>query len=167
MKERVRTAQTEAVPVVADDAGPILEIVREMEEDVRFRAHELSELRLSPGDHSVEDWLRAERELVWQPPIELVETDGRLLLEVAVPGVDRRDLSIHVGPERIVVRAPTNRHHHHEGEQVHLCEYSCGKLFRDIALPVEIDPTRVRAEVHDGLLSISMPIQERREPGGS
>ena len=42
----------------------------------------------------IEDWLQAERELVWKPAIELEEKENEFLLQVAAPGIDPKDIDI-------------------------------------------------------------------------
>src|SRR5215470_2306683 len=61
----------------------------------------------------MDDWLQAERELVWKPAIELEERDNAMRLQMATPGVDPKDIDIEVTPEYILVKAEA-RHEHQE-----------------------------------------------------
>jgi HSP20 family molecular chaperone IbpA len=55
---------------------------------VSARAYEL--FRTSHGwSNPTDDLLNAERELFWQPAVELRQEDGRFELRAAVPGVDQ------------------------------------------------------------------------------
>ena len=55
------------------------------------------------------DWLRAEKELVWTPAVELREKDGAFTIAAALPGVDAKDITErdapHHGADRRCVRS--------------------------------------------------------------
>jgi hypothetical protein len=36
----------------------------------------------------MDDWLRAEREVLWCPPAELIEDETQFRLQLAVPGIE-------------------------------------------------------------------------------
>ena len=107
---------------------------------------------------ALEDWLRAERDLVWQPAIELRQTDGQFELEAAVAGVDPRDLNVQVAPEDILITARGEHHHEAKRGTVHVCEFAAGRLFRSVHLPERIDPDSVKAELRNGLLRLTAAV---------
>jgi HSP20 family molecular chaperone IbpA len=87
----------------------------------------------------LEDCLQAERELVWRPAIEIQEKDEKILLRIATPGVDPKDIDIDVTPEDILVKAETHHEHKEEKGKVHVCEFTSGSLFRSVHLPKKIE----------------------------
>jgi HSP20 family protein len=103
----------------------------------------------------LEDWLQAERELVWKPAIEIQENDQEILLRIATPGVDPKDIDIEVTDEEILFKAETHHKHKEEKGKVHVCEFTSGSLFRSVHLPKKIDPDKVKAEFKDGMLSLT------------
>jgi len=110
----------------------------------------------------IDNWLKAENELVWKPAIELEEKDNEFLLKIATPGVDPKDIDIEVTAEDVLVRADI--HHEHKKEEkkgeVHACEFASGNLFRSIHLPKKIDPEKVKAEFKNGMLTLKAPVAE-------
>jgi HSP20 family protein len=94
----------------------------------------------------LENWTQAERELVWRPPFELCEKDGKFQLEAAISGVETKDIDIEVTPEDIVLQANIEHKHTDQKGLVHYCEFVTGKMFRSIHLPKKIDPDKVKAE---------------------
>jgi HSP20 family protein len=105
-----------------------------------------------------EDWLKAERELLWQPAVEVRQKDGRFEVRAAVAGVDPEDLSVTVSPEHLVIKG--NGAHIHEATDgaVHCCEFSGGQLFRMVSFPEPIVAEKVTAECRNGLLTVTAPI---------
>jgi HSP20 family protein len=108
----------------------------------------------------LEDWMQAERELVWKPSIELTEKDDTFRLELAAPGVDPKNIDIEVTPEDILIKADVHHEHREEKGHVHLCELAQGNLFRSIHLPKTIEPEKVKAEFKNGMLTLNVPVAE-------
>jgi HSP20 family protein len=108
----------------------------------------------------LDNWLQAEREMVWKPAIELEEKDNQFVLRVGVPGVDPKDIDIEVTPEDILVKAEVRHEHRETQGKVHVCEFEAGNLFRSVHLPKRIDPEKVKAEFKNGMLSLTAVIAE-------
>lgn len=91
------------------------------------------------------------------------EKDSKFSLEVALPGVDAKDINIEVTPDEILLKANVHHEHKEDKGEVHICEFETGKLFRSVHLPRKIDPEKVKAEFKNGLLRLSAEItQEQR-----
>jgi HSP20 family molecular chaperone IbpA len=105
-----------------------------------------------------EDWLKAERELFWQPAVEVRRKDSRFEVRAAVAGVDAKDLSITVSPEHLVIKGNGAHVHQASDVTVHSCEFSGGQLFRVVPFPEPVVPEDVTAECRNGLLTVTAPI---------
>jgi HSP20 family protein len=124
------------------------------------RAFDIFNMNGGTFGRDIEDWLEAERELVWKPSIELEEKDNEFRLQIAVPGVDPKDIDIEVTSEDVLVKADVHHEHKEKKGEVHACEFASGNLFRSIHLPRKIDPDAVKAEFKNGMLSLTAPIAE-------
>jgi HSP20 family protein len=135
----------------------VFDEMREVQNRIMRRAYEIfSENGIFGRDF--ENWLRAERELVWKPAFELCEKDGAFRVEIAVPGVEANDIEIEVTPDDVLVRANISHEHREEKGTVHICEFETGRMFRTIHLPRKIDPDRVKAEFKNGMLNLTAEI---------
>lgn len=137
----------------------IVQDIDGMREKVTARAHQLFRERGGELGRALDDWLTAERELVWRPAVELSEHDRELCLELAAAGVEAKDLDVRVTRDDVVVSAPT--HHGHDADAkttVHVCEFRKGRLFRSVHFPRPVDPAQARAEYRNGLLRITVPL---------
>src|SRR5581483_2830044 len=76
---------------------------------------------MTGGD--LDDWLQAEQESLWKPSIELRQKDDEFRLEIAVPGLEARDLDIKATPEDILVRAGVHHVHNEDCGEVYACEF--------------------------------------------
>ena len=138
----------------------VFDEIKDMQDRIMRRAYEIFERNGGMLGRDVENWTQAERELVWKPPFELREKDGKFELEAAIAGVEARDINIEVSPEEIVLKAETQHKHKEQRGIVHYCEFESGKMFRSIHLPKKIDPNKVRAEFKNGLLRLTAEITE-------
>jgi len=141
----------------------IFDEIDRMRDGIMRRAYEIFSGNGGIFGKDIEDWLQAERELVWKPAIELEEKDDEFLLHVAAPGVDPKDIDIEVTAEDILVKADVHHEHMEKKGDVYACEFASGNLFRSIHLPKKIDPDKVKAEFKNGMLSLKAPVaQEAR-----
>ena len=144
---------TDHVPV--RKTSSILDEWKRMQNRVMRRAYDIFEHNGHPSGRDLDHWLQAEQELLWKPPIEIHETDGKLVMEAAVSGVDPKDMTIEVTPEDIVLKAEIHHQHDETKGTVHTCEFESGSMFRSIHLPRRINPDKVRAELKNGLLRVT------------
>jgi HSP20 family protein len=131
-----------------------------MQNRIMQRAHEIFTENGGIFGKDLQDWLQAERELVWKPPIELAEKNNEFCLEIAAAGVDPREIDIEVTPEDILIKANIQHEHGEQKGEVYACEFARGNLFRSIHLPRKIDADKVKAEFKNGLLTLRAPVAE-------
>jgi HSP20 family protein len=138
----------------------VFDEVGRMHDRIMRRAYEIFTSNGGFFGKDIDDWMQAERELVWKPAIELTEKDDAFRLELAAPGVDPKILNIEVTPEDILIRADVHHEHRKDKGEVYACEFAHGNLFRSIHLPRKIDPEKVKAEFKNGLLRLNAPVAE-------
>ena len=144
---------TDYVPV--RKTSSILDEWKRIQNRVMRRAYDIFERNGYPAGRDLEHWFQAEQELLWKPPIEIHETDGKIVMEAAVSGVDPKDMNIEVSPEDIVLKAETHHQHDERKGRLHMCEFESGSMFRSVHLPRRINPDKVRAELKNGLLRVT------------
>jgi HSP20 family protein len=132
--------------------------IQKMEDQIMRRAYEIFTGNGADSGRDLDNWLAAERELVWKPAIELTEKDGRFEVRVAVAGVDPKDLKVEVTPDDLLVKGETQSEEKSEKGQIYTSEFRSGSLFRSIHFPKKVDPDKVKAEVKNGLLTVTAPV---------
>ncbi|MEM7759209.1 MAG: Hsp20/alpha crystallin family protein [Cyanobacteria bacterium P01_A01_bin.40] len=93
----------------------------------------------------------------WCPAIELNETDRNLILKAEIPGVEIKHLNISAEPKSISISGIHNKHKSAIEQEVIPSELHYGQLECSVPLPQAIQVTQVRAELIDGVLTITMP----------
>jgi HSP20 family protein len=148
----------ETLPVRRRDT--ILDELLSMEQTIMDRAYEI--FRGSGGifGRDLDNWLAAERELVWKPAIDLEETDKQFKLKIAVPGIDAEKLDMEVTPEDFLVKAEVRQERKEDKGKVHTRELVSTNLFRAVHFPKKVDPEKVKAEYKNGVLHVTAEIAE-------
>jgi len=146
--------------VVVQKSESLWDQIQRMEERITNRAHEIFRSKGSIFGRDLDDWFNAEKELVWKPAIELKERDGLYELQAAIAGIDPRDVRIEVTPEELLIRGETTSEKREEKGEVRYSEFQSGSLFRSIRFPKRVDPNKVKADIKNGLLTITAPIAE-------
>lgn len=92
-------------------------------------------------------------------PIDLIRVDDKLVLRAPIVGVDLSHINVSLGPNRLTIHKtetpPTNIP---SSDHTYIQECHWGELDRVIDLPLTVNPDTTRATLHDGVLTIVMPI---------
>jgi Molecular chaperone (small heat shock protein) len=152
-------------------AETLLDEIEQMQRRITERAYEMFRARGAALGAALNDWLSAERQAVWTPPVEVCQKNNQFVVEAALAGVEPRQLDIQVTRDTLLIKADTQHTHPEAKGIVHVCEFQPGQLFRAVAFPARINPDAVRAEYRDGLLRVTAAIAgeqgaEGRRPSG-
>jgi len=138
--------------------------LKALEERIRARAYALFKKRGEKDGSALDDWLAAEKGVLLTSESDLVESDGKFELQIAVPGFGANDLDVSVLPDALIVRAE-NAHKHEETEgNVCFCEFGGKSLFRRFDLPAPIDVNKVAASLQKGVLKVTASKAEKTAP---
>ncbi len=163
--KKVSKPMTTALPIKKKES--IFDELEQMRERITKRAFEIFDGNGHGFGNDLHDWLTAEHELIWKPPVELTEKENAFSLRIAVPGVDPKDIGIEVTPESLLVKAETRHEHREDRGQVHICEFEAGNMFRSIPFPKAINPEKVKAEFKDGVLNVTAEVAQSAAPAAS
>ncbi len=142
---------------------PILAEVAERFDAIQRRAFDLFEKRGRALGHELEDWLKAEHEVLGWPAAELAEKNGDYQMEIALPGFRTQDIEVTASPNEIVVHATTHEEKKTKKENVLWTEFGSNDVYRRFGLPTAISLEKVTANLEDGLLKINAPKMEEHK----
>jgi HSP20 family protein len=154
------TSQEADMKVRCRTVDSVLAEVEGVQRRIAQRAQEIFRARGGALGHAVEDWVRAERETIWRPALEVRRTKNAFVVEAAIAGIDAKKLEVQVTPTELVLSAPV---HHSDREQegdIVLCEFANGPLFRTFKFTEPVDPARVSAEYRNGMLRVTAPLAQ-------
>jgi HSP20 family molecular chaperone IbpA len=136
---------------------PILGEIAKRFKDVERRAFELFENRRCEVGHALEDWLKAEHEVLGWPVAEMSEHADGYELQVRLPGLDAKHIHVMVAPQEIIVHGTTEPDKPVGNATVLWSEFETPSVCRRFELPGLIDTARVSTKLEKGVLTLFIP----------
>jgi HSP20 family protein len=145
--------QAPAGPIFVE-AEKLFEQMKEFSQSVARRAYEHFEARGREFGHDLEDWFRAESELMRRAPVEIKEADSQITVRAEVPGFAANEINVSVEPQRLIVNGKSEKTTEEKKEQTLLSEFRSNQFCREMRLPAEVDPSKTTAVLKDGVLEL-------------
>ena len=145
------------VPVKQSTTDDVFERIQQRYDSIARRAFEIFDSNGKWLGNDLEDWFRAESELLHPVHLEIAETDANLTVRAEVPGFSTKELEINVGPRQLTI---TGKHEAQEESKKGKTVYSercANEILRVVDLPAEVDSSKVTATLKDGILNLEMP----------
>jgi HSP20 family molecular chaperone IbpA/ribosome-associated toxin RatA of RatAB toxin-antitoxin module len=101
----------------------------------------------------------------WSPPMEVAQRDNQLLVRAELPGVKQEDVHVEIKNDRLVIEGDRPEETQREGQGFQRTERSYGHFYRAIALPEGINPEQASASMRDGVLEVTIPVQQTKQQG--
>ena len=98
------------------------------------------------------------------PAFDVSETEGELIVTAEIPGMDKKDLDIHLSDGVLTVKGEKKQEKEDKKENYHCIERRYGSFSRTMRLPVDVDTEKVDAAYKDGVLRITLPKSETVKP---
>ncbi len=98
----------------------------------------------------------------WAPSVDVEETADKYLIKADLPGVDRQDIDVKLENGVLSIRGEKQTEiETGQGTKRHRTERFRGSFARSFTLPDAVDAEMVDASYRDGVLSLSIPKEER------
>ena len=99
------------------------------------------------------DWFE---EPAGQLAIDVFQTERDLIIQTAIAGIKPENLEVTVERDIVAIRGIRQKPSEENGDYF-AKECYWGPFTREVILPVEIDPDRVKAMMQEGILTVKMP----------
>mgnify|MGYP001227632716 CR=1 FL=1 len=92
------------------------------------------------------------------PAMNTIEKDNQYFLEIAVPGMNKKDFEIEIENDLISVSSTTKEEKEiKNGFNYNRQEFNYNSFHRTFSLPKEVDQSKIRAIYTNGILTITLP----------
>lgn len=128
------------------------ELERDIQRAIAYRAYELYSQRGRSHGHDLEDWFRAEGDLIRPSDVQVSNAGAEWVVRARVPGFNATELRIGASPRKIIVWGQAPRPGSAEARyQKH--------LLGEIELPAEAIPEKSSAALTGDLLEVRVSKQ--------
>ena len=100
---------------------------------------------------------------VFSPAVDIFETEKDIQLLADLPGVKSTDLKIDLSDNILTLSGEVAPFEGSEENDIFV-EYEIGKYYRQFTLSEEIDQGKIKAELKDGVLRLTLPKAEKAVP---
>ncbi len=99
----------------------------------------------------------------WVPPVDVAETQEKILVRAEVPGMRQEDVQIEFENGLLTIRGE-RKIEKTDALTWHRVERIYGNFSRSFTLPRSVDPEKITASYRDGILEIEVPKREEAKP---
>jgi HSP20 family protein len=100
----------------------------------------------------------------FMPAVDIQETDNEFIVKADLPDVKKEDVKVHLQDGVLAIEGERRQEKEEKGRRFHRVERDYGKFVRRFAMPIEIDPEKVRAEFKEGVLNVVLPKAPAAKP---
>ena len=143
-----------AIPRIISGEG-LGALASKIRDAIAHRAFELFEARGYERGRDLEDWFRAESELIHPLKVKIGESERQVSVTAEMPDFGTEEVKIGVKPRQVIIWGELGlRARAHGGVRP---QGAPATLFHALDLPAEIDPSKASARLVDGILKLELP----------
>jgi len=98
------------------------------------------------------------------PPVDIYEDEHNITLKLEVPGIDEKDIDVHVENTTLTVHGERKIEKEEKEENFRRVERQYGSFTRSFTLPSSVDSAQVSADYDKGVLKIKLAKKAEAKP---
>jgi len=91
------------------------------------------------------------------PAVNIREDEKRFTLDLAVPGIDKKDLKIEINEDVLTISSEHKEEKEKAGEDFKRREFSYASFCRSFYLSENVNKDKIEANYRDGILTVELP----------
>ena len=95
------------------------------------------------------------------PSINVVETDDNFKIEVAAPGLEKKDFSLNIEKDHLIIESTKTTEKQEKEDNFTRREFNYASFKRSFYLPENVDREKIGANYKNGVLNITLPKVEK------
>jgi HSP20 family protein len=145
----------------------LFERIGRMHDAIERRAFEIFDLNGRTFGRELDDWFKAETELLHPVHLKVSEAGDSLQVEAEVPGFDANDFEVSVEPQRLTISGKKQTTEESKTGNTVYKDQCSNEILRVVDLPAEVETAKVAATLKNGVLSLTLPKAARPKAGAA
>jgi HSP20 family protein len=97
------------------------------------------------------------------PAVNIREDEKRFVLDLAVPGIDKKDLKIEIHEDVLTISSENKNEKEETQDGFKRREFSYSSFCRSFYLPENVNKEKIAANYKDGILTVEIPKEEEEK----
>jgi HSP20 family protein len=97
------------------------------------------------------------------PAVNIKEDEKSYLLDLAIPGMDKKDMKIDINEDVLTISSETKNETEENKDGYKRKEFSYSSFCRSFYIPENVNREKIAASYKDGILNIELPKQEEEK----
>lgn len=98
------------------------------------------------------------KDFEWMPQIELLQTNGDLMVKAELPGLTKDDVKVELTDEAMTISGERKDEKEEKHEGFYRSERNYGRFYRRIPLPEGVATDKAKATFRHGMLEVTVPV---------
>lgn len=142
----------------------MLDRVAEFTRETSMKAYDFFLERGNEWGSHLDNWLKAEMEVLRPTPLEIKEVKDKIIVRAAVPGFKPEEIEISLKDDLLIISGETKFEETKEDEKVILNEWRSNRFCRQLVLPSAVETKDVHPKLKDGILQLTLKKCAATEP---
>lgn len=99
----------------------------------------------------------------YSPTVDIAETEKEFEIQFHLPGMKKDEININVESDRLTVSGERKMENETKNKNYHTVESHFGSFSRSFYLPDSVNATKIDASYKDGILTVLVPKDEKKE----
>ena len=161
--EKAELQRVEDMPPFFVEAEKMLDRFEDLSREIGPRADDFFISRGGDWGRELDDWFKAETELLRYVPVEITETEKMVKINADVAGYKPEEIELSVKDNMLMISGKTELANEKKNENLLYSEFRSDRFFRQLPLP-PVDAEQATAELKNGILNIMLPKATVAEP---
>jgi HSP20 family protein len=97
------------------------------------------------------------------PAVNIREDDKNYVLDLAIPGIDKKDLNIDMNEDVLTISSEKKNESEESRDGYKRKEFSYSAFCRSFYIPENVNREKIEANYKDGVLSVTLPKQDEEK----
>jgi HSP20 family protein len=139
------------------EAEKMFDHFAELSRETALKAYDFFVDRGGQFGREIDDWFKAEREILRFVPVEITESNGTVSVKANIAGFKPETVEISIKDKTLMIGGKAEVRSEKKDENVVYSDFKSSQFFRQFALPMAVDADKAKAEMKDGMLLLSLP----------
>ncbi len=126
---------------------------------MKNKTEEKNKKNTTPIDKINKSWMKKEGELA----VDIYGTSDHIVIQAPIAGVKKEDLEITTENDMVIIKGERKSPERKDLKDSYTKECFYGEFRREVILPEETDPSRIEADIKEGILTIKAPKIEKEK----